>query len=73
MCTELTEVFAFLLDLGRCWFAGDTEEVSTRIESDGTKPSRLFRAQMYTRIGVDSFLEKGKNHTETGSRSAMRV
>eukprot|EP00956_Cyclotella_meneghiniana_P009578 scaffold13215_cov61-Cyclotella_meneghiniana.AAC.5 len=54
----LVLVVIFVAAILGCWFAGDAEEVSTRIESDGTKPSRLFRAQMYTRIGVDSFLEK---------------
>ena len=58
-CNELIEVFAFLLDLDRCWFAGEPEEVSSRLESEGTKPSRLFRAEMYARLGIDSFLEKG--------------
>eukprot|EP00956_Cyclotella_meneghiniana_P038556 scaffold156105_cov73-Cyclotella_meneghiniana.AAC.1 len=42
-----------------CWFAGEPEEVSSRLESEGTKPSRLFRAEMYARLGIDSFLEKG--------------
>eukprot|EP00956_Cyclotella_meneghiniana_P023232 scaffold44786_cov61-Cyclotella_meneghiniana.AAC.8 len=52
-------VVIFMAAMLGCWFAGDAEEVASRIENDGTKPSRLFRAQMYIRIGVDSFLEKG--------------
>ena len=51
-------VVIFMAAMLGCWFAGDAEEVASRIENDGTKPSRLFRAQMYIRIGVDSFLRK---------------
>ena len=55
----LVLVVVFVASLLGCWFAGETEEISTRIESEGAKPSRSFKAKAYLRLSADSFLEKG--------------